>query len=94
MFPYACTGLSPDVDLPVLVVFHGGGWVIGNVEQFDVIARQLAKASGAVVVSVEYRLSPEYRFPVPLDDCWRALEWTAAHAAEIGGDAVAHRDRR
>jgi acetyl esterase len=78
---------SGDIELPVLVVFHGGGWVIGNVEQFDVIARQLAATSGAVVVSVEYRLSPEFRFPVPLDDCWRALEWTAAHATEIGGDA-------
>jgi len=78
---------SPEVGLPVLVVLHGGGWVIGNVEQFDVIARQLAKASGAVVVSVDYRLSPEYRYPVPLDDCWHALEWTAAHATEIGADA-------
>ncbi|MGO9877021.1 MAG: alpha/beta hydrolase [Acidimicrobiia bacterium] len=77
---------SADRDLPVLVVAHGGGWVIGNVDEFDVIARQLAAASGAVVVSVDYRLSPEHPFPVPLEDCWHALEWTAAHAIEIGAD--------
>jgi acetyl esterase len=77
---------SPDGDLPVLVVLHGGGWVIGTAEQFDLIARQLANASGAVVVSVDYRLAPEHPFPAPLDDCWGALEWVAAHAAEIGGD--------
>jgi len=77
---------APDGDLPVLVVFHGGGWVIGSVEEFDVIARQVANASGAIVVSVDYRLSPEHPYPAPFDDCWRALEWTAAHAAEIGGD--------
>jgi acetyl esterase len=77
---------SPDPGLPVLVVFHGGGWVIGTAEQFDGIARQLANASGAVVVSVDYRLAPEHPFPAPLDDCWQAVQWTAAHAAEFGGD--------
>ena len=49
---------APDADLPVLVLFHGGGWVIGSVEEFDVIARQVANASGAIVVSVDYRLAP------------------------------------
>jgi acetyl esterase len=78
---------SPDPDLPSYVVLHGGGWVIGNVEQFDGTARQLANASGAIVVSVDYRLAPEHPFPVPLDDCWRALQWTVEHAEEIGGDA-------
>jgi acetyl esterase len=77
---------SPDPGLPVLVVFHGGGWVIGTAEQFDGIARQLANASDAIVVSVDYRLAPEHPFPAPLDDCWRAVQWTAAHAAEFGGD--------
>jgi acetyl esterase len=72
--------------LPIFVVLHGGGWVIGAVEQFDVIARQLANASGAVVVSVDYRLAPEHPYPAGLDDCFRALQWTAAHAAEISGD--------
>jgi acetyl esterase len=77
---------APEDNLPMFVVLHGGGWVIGNVEQFDVIARQLANASGAVVVSVDYRLAPEHPFPAPLDDCRRALEWSATHAREIGGD--------
>jgi acetyl esterase len=61
--------------------------VIGNIEQYDGTARQLANASGAIVVSVDYRSAPEHPFPAPLDDCWRALQWTAAHAAELGGDA-------
>jgi acetyl esterase len=79
---------SPDPGLPVFVVFHGGGWVIGSAEEFDGIARQLANASGAVVVSVDYRLAPEHPYPAPLDDCWRALQWTVAHAAEFGADAT------
>ena len=78
---------SAATNLPIVVVFHGGGWVIGNVEQYDGIARWLSSASGAVVVSVDYRLAPEHPFPAPLDDCWTALQWAAAHASEIGGDA-------
>ena len=77
---------SPDSGLPVFVVFHGGGWVIGSAEEFDVIARQLANASNAIVVSVDYRLAPEHPYPAPLEDCWRALQWSAAHAAEFGGE--------
>src|SRR5689334_22795302 len=77
---------TPDPGLPVFVVFHGGGWVIGTAGEFDVIARQLANASNAIVVSVDYRLAPEHPYPAPLDDCWRALRWSAAHAAEFGGD--------
>ena len=69
----ACTGRRPTTNLPIVVYFHGGGWAIGSVEQFDLIARQLANASGAIVVSVDYRLAPEHPFPAPLDDCWRAL---------------------
>jgi acetyl esterase len=80
--------LSPDPGLPVLVVFHGGGWVIGSAEEFDGIARQLANATDAIVVSVDYRLAPEHPYPAPLDDSRRALRWTAAHAAEFGGDAT------
>ncbi len=77
---------SPDPDLPLLVVFHGGGWVIGSAEEFDGIARQLANASDAIVVSVDYRLAPEHPFPAPLDDCWHALQWTVEHARQFGGD--------
>ena len=71
---------------PVLVWYHGGGWVIGDLESGDPTARKLANRSGAVVVSVDYRLAPEHPFPAAVDDCWAALEWVAANAAEIGGD--------
>jgi acetyl esterase len=77
---------SPEPDLPVVVYLHGGGWTIGSVAEFDPIVRQLANASGAIVVSVDYRLAPEHPFPAPLDDCWTAIQWVAAHASELGGD--------
>jgi acetyl esterase len=79
---------SPEPDLPVIVYFHGGGWTIGSVDQFDLITRQIANATDAIVVSVDYRLSPEHPFPAPLDDCWRALQWTAKNAASFGGDST------
>ncbi|HEV7526211.1 MAG TPA: alpha/beta hydrolase [Acidimicrobiia bacterium] len=77
---------SADRDLPVIVYFHGGGWTIGSVEQFDLITRQIANATKAIVVSVDYRLAPEHPYPAPLDDCWRALTWVAKNAASFGGD--------
>ena len=78
---------SHSPDLPVLVWFHGGGWVLGSVEQSDATARHLASAGQLVVVSVEYRLAPEHRFPSGVDDCEAATRWIAAHAAELGADA-------
>ena len=72
--------------LPVCVWFHGGGWVVGSIETNDPTCRALANAAGAIVVSVDYRLAPEHRFPVPLDDCYAATEWAAANAASFGGD--------
>jgi acetyl esterase len=77
---------SPSPDLPVVVHIHGGGWTIGNVEQYDPIARQIANATNAIVVSVDYRLAPEYPYPAGLDDCWTALLWTAKNASTFGGD--------
>lgn len=74
--------------LPALMYFHGGGWTIGSVEQFDLITRQIANATDAIVVSVDYRLAPEHPFPAPLDDCMRALRWTAKNAAAFGGDGT------
>ena len=72
--------------LPLLVYFHGGGWVIGNVEVVDRPCRALANATGCVVASVEYRLSPETKFPGPVEDCYSATSWLAEHAGEIGAD--------
>jgi acetyl esterase len=77
---------SPSPDLPVVVHFHGGGWTIGNVEQYDPIARQIANATNAIVVSVDYRLAPEHRFPAAAEDAYAATVWAVSHAAELGAD--------
>ncbi len=77
---------TPDAVLPVVVFLHGGGWTIGSVDDYDPITRAVASASGALVVSVGYRLAPEHPYPAALDDCWAAITWVAEHAAEIGGD--------
>jgi acetyl esterase len=78
----------PDASLPLPVVayFHGGGWVFMGIETHDWICRRLANATGAIVVSVEYRLAPEARFPAALDDCLAVTQWLAGHADELGGD--------
>jgi acetyl esterase len=72
--------------LPVVAYFHGGGWVFMGIETHDWICRRLANTSGAIVVSVEYRLAPEDPFPAPLDDCHAVTEWLHEHAGDIGGD--------
>jgi acetyl esterase len=71
---------------PVVVYLHGGGFVIGSIRSHDGLCRDLTAATGAVLVSVEYRLAPEHRFPAAVEDCWAALQWVHAHAAELGGD--------
>lgn len=73
--------------LPLLVWYHGGGWVIGDLDTADVTCRELAARAGCVLVSVDYRLAPEHRFPAAHDDCYAATVWAAAHAAELGADA-------
>ncbi len=73
--------------LPVLVTFHGGGWCIGSVNSHDGTARRLALAAGCAVVSVDYRLAPEHKFPVPFDDCYAATKWVAEHGPDLGVDA-------
>ncbi|MBC2650240.1 chloramphenicol hydrolase [Novosphingobium aerophilum] len=73
---------------PLVVYYHGGGWVVGTLETHDGTCRALARASGAAVLSVAYRLAPEARFPAPLDDCFEALVWAHAHAGELGVDGT------
>lgn len=80
---YTPTGQGP---FPIVVYFHGGGWVVGDLDTQDMICRALCHGAGSVVVSVDYRLAPEHRFPAAVEDAWAATNWAAAHAAEIGGD--------
>jgi acetyl esterase len=84
---YRPAGVPASTPLPVYVYFHGGGWVIGDLETHDVICRQLTAESGASVISVDYRLAPEHKFPAAADDAWAAMCWIVAHAAELGVDA-------
>ena len=80
---YTPEGRAP---FPVLVYFHGGGWVIGSLETHDGLCRHLANAAGAVVVSVDYRLAPEHPFPASGEDVYAATRWVAANATAVGGD--------
>ena len=77
-----------DSPLPVLVYFHGGGFVLGDLDIYDSVARSLAAAAGCIVMSVGYRLAPEHPFPAAVDDCLAAVRWVASHAAEMGADAA------
>lgn len=71
---------------PALVYFHGGGWVFGDIETHDNLCRSLTNAGDCTVISVDYRLAPEHKFPKALDDCWAAVKWTAANAAALSVD--------
>lgn len=81
---YTPEGSGP---FPVLVFFHGGGWVICTLDTHDGQCRSLTNGAGCVVVSVDYRLAPEHKFPAAPEDCYAATKWVAEHAAEINGDA-------
>lgn len=82
---YTPEGAGP---FPALVVFHGGCWIVGNIDLADRPHRALANATGCVVVAVNYQKSPEHRFPVPLDDCFAGFTWTVEHAAELNVDSA------
>jgi acetyl esterase len=73
---------------PVLVYFHGGGFVLGDLDTHDGTCRQHAVGAGAVVVSVDYRLAPEHPYPAAVEDAWAATQWVAAHGEDIGADST------
>jgi len=77
---------SAQAGLPVTLFYHGGGWVLCDLDSHDHLARSLALASGSVVVSVDYRLAPETRFPGPVEDCYAALQYVVNSAAALGVD--------
>ena len=81
---YAPEGNGP---FPILMLFHGGGFVFGNIETYDGNARRICVGAGCIVVSVEYRVAPENKFPAAPEDCYSATVWASENAASIHGDA-------
>lgn len=80
---YTPFGIGP---FPLTIYFHGGGFVLGNLDSHDGVCRHLCLNSGSVVMAVDYRLAPEHPFPAAPDDCYAATLWAGQHAGEIGGD--------
>jgi acetyl esterase len=78
--------LSTEI-LPVVIWFHGGGWVVGTLDSHDPVCRALANRTPCVVVAVDYRLAPEAPFPAALEDSWAATQWVAEEALKLGADA-------
>ncbi len=77
---------SKEENLPILIYYHGGGWVVGDIETHDSICRQLAQSAKLLVVGVDYRLAPEHSYPVPLEDAYNALVWISKNGQKIGGN--------
>jgi acetyl esterase len=84
---YRSLASTADARLPVLVYFHGGGWVIGDLDTHDVLCRELANGAGCAVASVDYRMGPEHCFPAAVDDVLAATRWVRREAAMLGLDA-------
>ena len=84
--PLRLYSLAAEAPLPVVVYFHGGGWVIGNIQSHDFVCRKLANESGLTVISVEYRLAPEHTFPVAAEDCYAVAKWVAENAQQLKVD--------
>ena len=80
---YTSAGSGP---FPALVFFHGGGWVICDLDTHDSLCRSLCNGADCIVVSVDYRLAPEHKFPAAPEDCYAATQWVAGHAAEINAN--------
>ncbi|MGD9951840.1 MAG: alpha/beta hydrolase [Burkholderiales bacterium] len=87
---YRPLGSTPDETLPALVYFHGGGWVIGDLDTHDVVCRQLANGARCAVYSVDYRMGPEHPFPAAVEDCFAATKFVADRhpAVAVGGDSA------
>jgi acetyl esterase len=83
---YLPLGLAAGVAPPLLVYYHGGGWVIGDLDTHDGVCRFLAAKAGVQVLSVGYRLAPEHPFPAPVEDAWSAFAWAVENAASLGAD--------
>jgi acetyl esterase len=81
---YTPRGTGP---FPLLVFFHGSGFVLCSLDTHDGVCRNLCAGAGCIVASVDYRLAPEHKFPAGIDDCLHATRWAAAHAAELGANA-------
>ena len=79
---------NDDAGLGVVVYFHGGGWVICDLDTHDHTCRDLANDAAAIVISVDYRLAPEHPYPAAPEDCYAATVWAAEHASEFGGDGT------
>ncbi|MCH7323963.1 alpha/beta hydrolase [Solibacillus sp. MA9] len=75
-------------DFPIFIYLHGGGWVLGDLDTVDIPCRSIANQAECIVVSVDYRRAPEYKFPVPLEDCYEAALWVAKNAGEWQGDST------
>jgi acetyl esterase len=83
---YRPAGSAAETKLPALIFFHGGGWVLGDLDTHDGVCRRLANAAGCAVVAVDYRLGPEHKFPAAVEDALHATEWIAGKADALGLD--------
>jgi acetyl esterase len=78
--------LAPGAAMPLTIYFHGGGWVVGDLETHDGVCRFLAASAGTAVLAIDYRLAPEHPFPAAVEDAWAAFAWAAVNVAELGVD--------
>ncbi|MGD9794260.1 MAG: alpha/beta hydrolase [Acidimicrobiia bacterium] len=85
---YRNTAVAPDTIVPLVVWFHGGAFIMGDLDAEDLSCRMACQRLGAVVVAADYRLAPEHPFPAGVEDCYTSLCWATAHAAELGVDAT------
>jgi len=85
---YRPAGVATDEVLPALIYYHGGGWLLGGLDSHDVVCRRFANAARCRVVSVDYRMAPEHKFPAAVDDCEAATRWAIGNATALGIDAT------